>query len=438
MMIQTAKLRPLVFGILATLSGGGEAKDFAETTGLLDWATDGANVQPFEEWGVKWGGWIDTGISTNFNNSKWNGPVSFGDRSAELQMNQLYVYLERAVATSGDDWDFGGRFDFLYGTDAGYTQTYGAPQGNWDLHLNASNIKYYRTALPQAYASVYAPIGNGLTLKVGHFYTIIGYEVVTAPDNFFYSHAYTMQYGEPFTHTGLLGSYPIDSNWTLTGGVVTGSVVGGWDGGFNQGLGAWSGIGGVGWTSDDQGTKVNISGTTGPTSETNSNQWSIYSLVIQHDFTEDLHYVFQHDHGFADGASVGANGKPQDATWYGINNYVFYDLMDDLSVGLRGEWFRDDDAVVSSDPTGANFGRVFSIGRQVGGVGLGSYLPASSFYAFTLGLNWKPSKWLMVRPNLRYDWADGSRPFNNGGASVGYAGDRGDQILFSTDVVISF
>ncbi|MEW6036676.1 MAG: hypothetical protein AB1648_00210 [Pseudomonadota bacterium] len=79
MMIQTAKLRPLVFGILATLSVGGEAKDFAETTGLLDWATDGADVQPFEEWGVKWGGWINTGISTNFNNSKWNGPVTFGD-----------------------------------------------------------------------------------------------------------------------------------------------------------------------------------------------------------------------------------------------------------------------------------------------------------------------------------------------------------------------
>lgn len=437
-MMHTAKLRPLLLGLLAALSTGGEAKDFGETTGLLDWATDGANTQPLEDWGVKWGGWIDTGVSTNFNNSKWNGPVSFGDRSAELQMNQLYLYLERAVATSGDDWDFGGRFDFMYGTDAAYTQAYGAPQGNWDLHLNSGDDKFYRFALPQAYASLYAPIGNGLTLKLGHFYTIIGYEVVTAPDNFFYSHAYTMQYGEPFTHTGLLGSYPVDSNWTLTGGVVTGSVTGGWDGGFNQGLGAWSGIGGVGWASDDQDTKVNITGTTGPTSETNSNQWSIYSLVIQQNITEDLHYVFQHDHGFANGAAMGANGKPQDATWYGINNYLFYDIQDDLSIGLRGEWFRDDDGQVNFGASGANFGRVFSIGRQVGGVGLGSYLPASSYYEFTLGLNWKPSKWLIVRPNVRYDWADGSRPYNNGGASVGYAGDRGDQILFSTDVVISF
>jgi hypothetical protein len=34
---------------------------------------------------------------------------------------------------------------------------------------------------------LYAPIGNGVTIKAGHFYTIIGNEAVTSPDNFFYS-----------------------------------------------------------------------------------------------------------------------------------------------------------------------------------------------------------------------------------------------------------
>lgn len=58
---------------------------------------------------------------------------------------------------------------------------------------------------------------------MGHFYTIIGNEVVTAPDNFFYSHAYTMQYGEPFTHTGGLAS------WSGEKVTVHGGVVNGWD-----------------------------------------------------------------------------------------------------------------------------------------------------------------------------------------------------------------
>ena len=39
--------------------------------------------------------------------------------------------------------------------------------------------------IPQAYAEAYVPVGNGLNVKAGHFYTPIGYESVPAPDNFF-------------------------------------------------------------------------------------------------------------------------------------------------------------------------------------------------------------------------------------------------------------
>jgi hypothetical protein len=51
-------------------------------------------------------------------------------------------------------------------------------------------------------------------------------------------------------------------------------------------------------------------------------------------------------------------------------------------------------------------------------------------------MNYKPTKWLNLRPNVRYDWvdgtvADGSRynPFGNGKQS---------QFLFSTDFTINF
>jgi hypothetical protein len=106
-------------------------------------------------------------------------------------------------------------------------------------------------------------------------------------------------------------------------------------------------------------------------------------------------------------------------------------------VGVRGEWFRDDDGF-----------RVFSPGRTLSLVdpiyvddGQGNVTGLnrpSSYYAVTLGLNWKPLKWVMVRPNLRYDWADNANAFNNGGADVNYAGNRQSQLLFSTDVVITF
>jgi hypothetical protein len=443
----STSLRPVVLALVALgFSQQPAAKDLSETTGLLDWATDGAELQPLEkDYGVKWGGWLDTGVSANMGSSKWNGPVTFSDRSGELQMNQFYLYVERAVAAEGDDWDVGGRFDFMYGTDAFYTQAYGAPQGNWDLNLVNRNFPspggqgygLYRMALPQAYASVFMPFGNGITAKIGHFYTPIGNEVVTAPDNFFYSHAYTMQFGEPFTHTGALFSYPFDQNWTAIGGVVTGAVTGGWDGGFNQGLGNWDGLGGITWTSDDKGTSLFASGTTGPTSEQNSANWSLYSLVLKHDIIDGLHLTMQHDHGYANNVN-GLQG--QNDEWYGLNNYLVYDIQDNLGIGIRGEWFRDDGALATMvGPDGSisnnGFGRVFSPAR------VGSASPAASWYGITLGLNYKPVKWAIVRPNLRYDFVDGPgdyKPFNNQGYDQGYAGTRTSQFLISTDVVFTF
>lgn len=412
-------IKPLALGVLLALNlSPVQAKDLSETTGLLDFVSDGGNTQPMENWGIKWGGWVNAGITYNATDpgGRYNGPVTFGDRSSEFQLNQLNLFVQRAVSTDGG-WDLGGRFDFMFGTDSVFTQAYGSPRGHWDLSLIKNGERFYDIALPQAYFEVFAPFGNGITAKIGHFYTPIGNEVVTAPDNFFYSHAYTMQYGEPFTHTGVLLSYPFDQNWSFSGGAVTGSDFGGWDGAWDKGLGNWAGIGGVTWTSDSKGTSVTMTGTTGETSEQDHNNWSIYSLVIKHDIMDGLHYTFQHDHGFASKVLAG-----QDATWYGINNYLTYDIQDDLAVGVRAEWFRDDDGY-----------RVASPGRTL------TYFPgASSYYEITAGLNWKPLKWVTVRPNVRYDWADKANAFDNGGMSVGYAGGKGDQFLFSTDVVIAF
>ena len=417
------RLKPITAMLAVAMSMGAvQSLHAEEASGLLGYSGVDVNESAFMKGaGLKFGGWANAGITYNSNPTKgrFNGPVTFGDRDSEFQLNQFNLYLQRAVDTSSSAWDFGFRADFMFGSDSVFTQAYGSPKGSWDLGLLAQNgERFYDVAFPQAYAEIFAPIGNGITAKIGHFYTIIGNEVVTAPDNFFYSHAYTMQYGEPFTHTGVLLSYPLDPNWSLTGGAVTGSVTGGWDGAWDDGLGNWAGIGGVTWTTDDKATSLAVTGTTGDTSEHNSNQWSIYSIVLKHDIIEGLHFTLQHDHGFADKAA--ANGS--DATWYGINNYLVYDLNDKLGVGLRAEWFRDDDGV-----------RVASPGRTL------TYFPgANSYYEMTAGLNWKPVTWVSVRPNVRYDWNDGPAAFNNGDASTGYAGTRKDQFLFSTDVVVSF
>jgi len=390
-------------------------------------------IEEIKNHGFTAGAWANAGITYNATDpaDNFNGPVTFGDRSGEFQLNQLNAYIQRAVATEGSAWDFGARFDVMFGTDAAFTQAYGAfSDPGWDLDLlrdrtgytdangNPRNDnRFYGLAVPQAYAEIYAPIGNGLNIKVGHFYTPIGYETVPAPDNFFYSHAYTMQYGEPFTHTGLMANYAVNSNWSFMGGVVSGSETGGWDGNFDAQLGNWAGLMGATFTADN-GTSLNVSGTYGSVSETNSSDWSMYSVVLKHNITEKTHLVLQHDHGFADGVLAGG----ANAEWYGVNSHLYFDINDELTVGLRGEWFRDHNGF-----------RVFSPGRPFAPTGTAI---SASYYEVTAGLTWKPKTWLSLRPNVRYDWVDdtnataGSLPFDGK--------NQDDQFLFSTDMTVKF
>jgi hypothetical protein len=433
----------------ALTTGENASKDWTNADGLLE--AMGANIndaQFMKRWNLKFGGWIETSVSGNTNSSPdgFNGPITFNDRDGELQLNQFYLFFQKAIEVSGDRFDFGGRFDFLYGSDAIFTQAFGVPafdpqtgrpldRGHWDLHLTSHNDRFYSIALPQAYAEINLPIGEGISVKAGHFYTPIGYEVVTAPDNFFVTKPYTFQFGEPFTHTGFLAGYTFDKNWSVIAGAVTGSATGGWDGNFDQQLGNWDFLGGVTWTSDDGGTSLALTSSAGERSEQSSSAFAIYSIVGKHDFTENLHYVFQHDHGFADNVLT-ASGTTDDAEWYGINQYLFYDIQDNLSAGVRAEWWRDRDgfrvlgparcgASVNADNTPAGF-TAFACGSSFPG----SYpFAGSDYYALTLGLTYQPVPWILLRPNLRFDHAD---------IPVFSTGDRHNQLLITGDLVITF
>src|SRR5688500_35509 len=141
----------------------------------------------FKDSGIRVGGWINGGATFNpGQTSGFNGPVTFADRSNRFQLNQFNIFIQRPVVAEGSAWDFGGRFDFMFGTDAIFTQAYGVPafdvntgqpldRSNWDLDLCCASTRYYGIALPQAYAEAYVPVGNGLNVKVGHFYTPIWY-----------------------------------------------------------------------------------------------------------------------------------------------------------------------------------------------------------------------------------------------------------------------
>ncbi len=354
----------------------------------------------FDEFGVDLGGWVEAGFSAAGTSpeDRFNGPVTFNDRHAEAQMNQLWFYLERKPDTWACSLDLGGRIDVMYGTDAQYIQAGDGLEANWE-----QSDRFYQMALPQFYLDATLA---GWTVRMGKFFTILGYEGPAAPDNFFYSHAYTMQYGEPFTHTGMLVSRRF-GQWVFNAGLHRGNDQ------FDDtdGLNALNFLGGVGYVAPGDRATVEYavsSAESGPGVPSYT-----HSLVNTLHITEKLDYVLQGDYG-----EIWDDGRT--AAWWGLNQYFTYTINPCWAAGVRVEWFRDRD------------------GARVSGIRTGNQTPtglAGDFYEITLGMNWKPRTNLRIRPEVRWDIFD---PAASTTAQAYDAGNLNRQFTFGCDVIYKF
>ena len=373
-----------------------------------------------KEKGIATYGWINAGIGGNGWGSPFNGPVTFNDRNWQGQMNQLYLVNEKVLDTEDGGADWGGRVDLLYGTDYVYTTARGLDGNLFNQTLPGQpswGNRYYGLAMPQLYAE--AGYGNH-AVKVGHFYTPIGYEVVPAIGNFFYTHAYTMQYGEPFTHTGILDTWKANDQMTVYAGITNG-----WDNysdpinsipiansGYPGANSNAAFLGGVSFKSSDETQALTITTSSGnepilgggPAATNLVGNRSVISTVYTNELNDKWTYVFQNDNGWQFNAGsyalplnsgVGQSGTAQ---WYGINQYLFYNISETLVGGMRLEWFRDNNGyrVVSGQ-------RNFVAGLPAGP---GNWQTGyqGNFWQATWGLNWKPNRNFIVRPEVRYDW----------------------------------
>ncbi len=132
------------------------------------------------------------------------------------------------------------------------------------------------------------------------------------------THSYTMQYGEPFTHTGALLTQKVNDQLTLMAGITTG-----WDN-FEDVYDELSFLGGVTMTSSDGNSKLAYAVSIGEEETTfatvsPTETRFIQSIVYSRTLTDRLNYVFQSDLG----NQQNANGGAADAEWYGVNQYLF-------------------------------------------------------------------------------------------------------------------
>jgi hypothetical protein len=309
------------------------------------------------------------GVYSDNNDLFWDG------QDDRFNLHQGWLFVEK-VAEAGDNGEmgFGFRFDGMYGVDADDTVAFGNsvdgagnPRG-WDNGPNFARGGGYGWALPQAYIEM---AKNDWSVKVGHFYTLIGYEVVTAPDNFFYSHAITMFNSEPFTHTGAIATYNASDDLTIYGGWTLG-----WDTGFDQFGNGSSFLGGFSRVLSEDATFTYIT-TFGDFGARGRDAYS-HSMVLDTQLTENVNWVLQ-----SDLVRVGETGEDN----VGLNSYTFYQCNERLAYGIRNEWWKAD-GVTGYTPYGSTF-------PAAGG--------SASYFATTVGMNYRFNPNLIMRPEVRFD-----------------------------------
>lgn len=321
-------------------------------------------------------GWTDM----SFTASSMNGdqlPMGFNYRANQFLLQQNWLRIEQAVKTDGSTPSFGFRSDtILPGSDYRFTVARGLFDSQLTAHNGQPNI--YGIDPIQFYGEAYLPnIGKGLDVKVGRFFSQYGVESNDAPSNVLLSHAYTFIYN-PFTHTGVLGTLKLNDRWSVQAGMTLGSDI------FINRADMATGIGSVKWVAGDGKTSLQFAFILGPgqyEQAQNFNNPQVLDFIGVHKLNSRFTYTVEKLLGFT--SNVPGIGNAQ---WFGIVNYLTCEFTPTVSGTTRLEFFEDRQ------------------GFRTGSQGLYSVL--------TTGLNFRPHRAVIIRPELRWDYNGENAPFD--------------------------
>jgi hypothetical protein len=128
--------------------------------------------------------------------------------------------------------------------------------------------------------------------------------------------------------------------------------------------------------------------------------------VLTYKWTSRLTQALETDHVY-DPEILGYGSNPyvpRAAAYHGLVNWFLYEITPKLTGVWRSEIFWD--------PYGLATGN------------------ADNYHEITLGLLYKPKNHLWIRPEVRYDWAQFTHPFNDG--------TRNSQLTMGFDVIFLF
>lgn len=166
-----------------------------------------------------------------------------------------------------------------------------------------------RPIINQMYA--YWNVSDGTTLTIGNFNTFLGYEVISPTANYNYSTSYMFSYG-PFSHSGIKADFTLSDNSSLMLGIMNPTDATDFNPSADYVLGAQLGVSG-----------------------------QFFNFI--YDGANDF-YQIDFTGGFDLGETVflGINATSAKDNFLGAALYLQNSFSDDFSMGLRGEYFKDE------------------------------------------------------------------------------------------------
>lgn len=276
--------------------------------------------------GISISGFLDTSYTWSSNHPRSPSAISgryFDKDHNKIVFNDFNITLEKPEK----DWGVG----FKIVGDFGRTAELLREATLWNKKFQ----KQPSAELREAFLTTTIPIGEGLQIKGGKFVTLMGTEVIPAPSSYNpnISRSFLFNFAIPFTHLGVVFSYPVLKTLTIMGGPVTG-----WDNPHDNNSSP-SFHGGFTFTPGEV-FSLTTSVMAGPEQRhnTNRNRFTLSNVATIKpisDLTLFLEYTYGHEEKVT--ASL------RDGTWQGVAAIASYDWTERFNTALRAEWFNDRD-----------------------------------------------------------------------------------------------
>jgi hypothetical protein len=327
--------------------------------------------------GIKLGGGIATSYMYDFNNpDSHNVSLRAFDRDSNSFVLDLFQ-LEVSRAPGEDGVGFV--------TKVNFGKIAERMAADWDGDGTIGNVAEEQNSveLEEAYITYNPPGLPDFQVKAGKFVTMMGAEVIEPWRNANVSRSLAFTWAIPLTHTGVMTSYAISEQASVTLGIVNG-----WDNVVDSNDGK-SVHAGVTITPVEQ-FSLAITGMYGAEQPDNGySKRGLADVVATIKPIDDFVITLNYDYGNESGLGIGGNEQ-----WNAFSGILAYDIPELLVVpigfALRGEYFDDSD------------GTRLQPQLQSGDAGYGQYQNA---WEVTGTFKVVLAKGLMFRTEYRYDSA---------------------------------